>query len=118
MSFMPQVLYPQGKSPWYPLDRRLGEPTAGLDNVEKKKFLSLSGLDLRPLSHQPIASCYTDYAILAPICISFTYFERQSLAPIQNYTEFEVLPSDYGEYYFFGVVPHSLPRVQPQCCVV
>jgi len=26
VSFMPQPLYPQGKSPWYPLDRRLGEP--------------------------------------------------------------------------------------------
>jgi len=24
VSFMPQLLYPQGKSPWYPLDRRLG----------------------------------------------------------------------------------------------
>jgi hypothetical protein len=23
-SFTPQLLYPQGKSPWYPLDRRLG----------------------------------------------------------------------------------------------
>jgi hypothetical protein len=23
-SFTPQPLYPQGKSPWYPLDRRLG----------------------------------------------------------------------------------------------
>jgi hypothetical protein len=26
MSFTPRPLYPQGKSPWYPLDRRLGEP--------------------------------------------------------------------------------------------
>jgi hypothetical protein len=24
VSFMPQPIYPQGKSPWYPLDRRLG----------------------------------------------------------------------------------------------
>jgi len=23
---MPWLLYPQGKSPWYPLDRRLGGP--------------------------------------------------------------------------------------------
>jgi hypothetical protein len=23
-SFMPRPLYPQGKSPWYPFDRRLG----------------------------------------------------------------------------------------------
>jgi len=26
VSFMPRLLYPQGKSPWYPLDRRLGGP--------------------------------------------------------------------------------------------
>jgi hypothetical protein len=26
ISFTPRTLYPQGKSPWYPLDRRLGGP--------------------------------------------------------------------------------------------
>jgi hypothetical protein len=26
ISFTPRPLYPQGKSPWYPLDRRLGGP--------------------------------------------------------------------------------------------
>jgi hypothetical protein len=26
VSFTPRPLYPQGKSPWYTLDRRLGEP--------------------------------------------------------------------------------------------
>jgi hypothetical protein len=26
VSFTPRPLYPQGKSPWYPLDRRLGGP--------------------------------------------------------------------------------------------
>jgi len=26
VSFTLQPLYPHGKSPWYPLDRRLGEP--------------------------------------------------------------------------------------------
>jgi hypothetical protein len=26
VSFMPRPFYPQGKSPWYPLDRRLGGP--------------------------------------------------------------------------------------------
>jgi len=25
VSFTPRPLYPQGKSPWYPLDRSLGE---------------------------------------------------------------------------------------------
>jgi hypothetical protein len=29
VSFTPRPLYPQGKSPWYPLDRRLGGPQIG-----------------------------------------------------------------------------------------
>jgi hypothetical protein len=39
-------------------------PRAGLDDVEKRKFLTLSGLELR--SHGRPASRYTDYAIPAP----------------------------------------------------
>jgi hypothetical protein len=33
---------------------------AGLDDLEKRKFFNLPGLEL-----QPVASCYTDYAIPA-----------------------------------------------------
>jgi hypothetical protein len=40
------------------------DPRAGIDDVEKRKFLTLSGLELRPpRSSSPISSCYTDYAI-------------------------------------------------------
>jgi hypothetical protein len=42
------------------------DPRAGLDNVEKRKFLPLQGLELRPLVRQPVASRYTDYDIPAP----------------------------------------------------
>jgi hypothetical protein len=39
------------------------DPRAGLDDVEKRKFLTLPGLELRDLSFvQPVASRYTDYA--------------------------------------------------------
>jgi len=31
---------PQGKSPWYPLDRRLGGPRTGLDVVVRRKIPS------------------------------------------------------------------------------
>jgi hypothetical protein len=37
---------------------------AGLDDLEKRKFLTLPGLELRFV--QPVASRYTDYAIPAP----------------------------------------------------
>jgi hypothetical protein len=35
-------------------------PKAGLDNVEKRKFLALPGLELDPSVVQPVASRYTD----------------------------------------------------------
>jgi hypothetical protein len=41
-SSTPRPFYPRGKTPRYPLDRRLGGP--GLDYEEKKKFLTLPGL--------------------------------------------------------------------------
>jgi hypothetical protein len=41
------------------------DPRAGLDDVEKRKFLTLPGLELRPLSRP--ASRYTDCAIPAPV---------------------------------------------------
>jgi hypothetical protein len=40
VSFTPRPLYPEGKSPWYPLDRRLGGPRAVLDAVVKRKIPS------------------------------------------------------------------------------
>jgi hypothetical protein len=36
---------------------------AGLDDVEKKQFLTLPGLDSDPSVVQPVARVYTDYAI-------------------------------------------------------
>jgi hypothetical protein len=36
------------------------DPRAGLDDVEKRKFLTLPGLKLDPLVVQPIGSRYTD----------------------------------------------------------
>jgi hypothetical protein len=41
-------------------------PRAGLDDVEKRKFLILGGLELQPLVVQPVGSRYTDGAIPAP----------------------------------------------------
>jgi hypothetical protein len=35
----PATLYPRGKDPWYPLDRRLVGPRAGLDAGARRKIL-------------------------------------------------------------------------------
>jgi hypothetical protein len=43
-------------------------PRAGLDDVEKRKFLILPGLELRPLLVvQPVGSRYTNCAIPAQV---------------------------------------------------
>jgi hypothetical protein len=42
------------------------DPRVGLDDVEKRRFLPLQGLELRPLCR--LASHCTDYAIPAPFC--------------------------------------------------
>jgi hypothetical protein len=60
VSFMPRSLYPQGKSPWYPLDRRLDRPhsRSGRNSEEEN---SQSPLEIEPPIIQPIAQrCTTE----------------------------------------------------------
>jgi hypothetical protein len=64
---MPRLLYPRAESPRYPLDGRWVDPRADLDDVEKEHFLTLSGLELRPLA-RPAHSRYTNCAIAAQFC--------------------------------------------------
>jgi hypothetical protein len=65
-----QLFYPRGKSPGTHWIGGWVDPTAGLDDVEKRNFLTLLGLELDPSVIQPVASHYTDYAILAPMCLA------------------------------------------------
>jgi hypothetical protein len=55
---MPQLLYPQGKSPWYALVRRLGGPQSQSGCVGEEKN-SQPLLGLQPPIIQPVAQCYT-----------------------------------------------------------
>jgi hypothetical protein len=57
VSFMPWPLYPQGKSPWYPLYRRLGGPQNWSGHFGEEKN-SQPLLRLKPLVIQPIAHHY------------------------------------------------------------
>jgi hypothetical protein len=49
VSFTPRPLYPLGKSPRYPLDRRLDGPHSRSVRRGEEKILALPGLELRPL---------------------------------------------------------------------
>jgi hypothetical protein len=58
VSFTHQPLYPQGKSLWYPLNRRLGGHQSQYGHGgEKKNSQPLPGH--KPLIIQPVAQCYT-----------------------------------------------------------
>jgi hypothetical protein len=58
VSYTPWTLYSQGKSPWYPLDRRLGGPKSRFGNGgEDKNSQPLPGLE--PPIIQSVAQRYT-----------------------------------------------------------
>jgi hypothetical protein len=59
VSFTPRLLYPPGKSPWYPLERRLGEP----QSRRRENFWSYRNSNSDPSVAQPVASRCTDYVI-------------------------------------------------------
>jgi hypothetical protein len=54
---------PQGKKPWYPLDRRLGGPQGRSERGKEKNSQSLLGLE--PPIIEAVAQRYTDWAIPA-----------------------------------------------------
>jgi hypothetical protein len=59
---------PPGKSPQYPLYRTLGGPQSQSGRCEEEKILEPTGTrTLDPSVVQPVASRYTNYAILAPV---------------------------------------------------
>jgi hypothetical protein len=60
LNFTPQPFYPQGKSPWYPLDRRLAGPQRRSGRGgEEKNVQPLLGLE--PPIIQPVAQrCTTE----------------------------------------------------------
>jgi hypothetical protein len=59
-------------------------PTASLEDVEKRKFLTLPRLKLWPV-FQPRASCYTDCAIPAPLkVINIKHTKASQQLPMES----------------------------------
>jgi hypothetical protein len=64
VSVMPRPLYPRGKRPRYPLDRKLGGPQSRSGRSGEEKILDHTGTrTLTPSVVQPVANRYTDCAI-------------------------------------------------------
>jgi hypothetical protein len=57
-NFMPRPLTPGERAPGTQWTGGWVDLKAGLDDLEKRKFLTLPGLELRPSVVQPVASRY------------------------------------------------------------
>jgi hypothetical protein len=79
VSFTPRPLYPQGKSPWYPLGRRLGGPQSrsGRDGkVKNSQPLS----ELEPPIIQSVAQRYTtELSRLSPHEVGYNLYKIFSI---------------------------------------
>lgn len=68
--FTPQLLYPWGKNPWYPFDRRLGGPQYQSEWCGEEKILPLPGLELWPIGQ---AAHYQSYQLCSPSSCYFVW---------------------------------------------
>jgi hypothetical protein len=97
--------YIRGKSHRYSLDRSLGSPRAGLDDLEKTKFFTLPELELRPLgravcSQSPHLLLYRGSPV---IILLFKLFH------ILPYVEYYYLPLNYSGFLsVLQVIPASV----------
>jgi hypothetical protein len=84
VSFTPQPLCPQGKSPWYPINRRLGGPQSrsGRGGEEKNSHLPPG---LEPPIIQPVAQRNTTE--LSRVIYVNTTFRKLDLLPSSGVPE-------------------------------
>jgi hypothetical protein len=118
VSFMFGPLYSHGKSLRYPLVRRLGGPSAGLEVVQKRKFLTLPGLELRtlgrPAHSQPLYRLrypVSIYIYTGLICISLRHemivLDHHQLYTYQfckNYFTVELFFHVWTRFYFLNII--------------
>jgi hypothetical protein len=81
VSFTPWPLYPQGKSPPYPLDRRLSGPQSRSGHgAEVKNSQPHRDSNSNHSTVQPVVSRYTDWAIHLKITSLLTQLSRIALS--------------------------------------
>jgi hypothetical protein len=84
VSFTPRPLYPRESVPGTHWTGGRVDPRAGLDDLEKRKFLTLPGLEFRPLGHSarnqslyrlryPESLTFREYLLKFPIFLQFLY---------------------------------------------
>jgi hypothetical protein len=80
VSFTFRPLYPRGKSPWYPFDRKLGGLQSRSERgVEEKNSQPPPGFKPYHRIVQPLVSRYTDWAILVVSRIATLYSSPQCM---------------------------------------
>jgi hypothetical protein len=85
VSFTPMLVYPQGKRPCYPLDRRLGGPQSQPRcSGEEKKSHPMPGLE--PPIIQPVTQCYSTE--LSRLLLSLTNEKLSELFSIVGHPVF------------------------------
>jgi hypothetical protein len=103
VSFTPRPLYPQGESPWYPLDRRLAEPPSRSGRCgEEKNPQPLLGLE-SPII-QPVARRYT-----AELSQILCYLYTITFVWLMSYAIDLVTWFFYGTYRIRPQYNNSLP---------
>jgi hypothetical protein len=96
VSFTPRQLYPQGKSPWCPLDRRLGEPQSRSGRGDEKNSNPRQESNPRIPTVQPVAQHYTGWAIVVRRISKYSGFDlfwAQNQKPRQliQFTSFKMI---------------------------
>jgi hypothetical protein len=91
VSFTPRPLYPQGKSPWYPSDRRLGGPQSRSGrggeekNSEPPPGLEPSSLCCETQRHSQLhADIYPFYCFLSVLCFACSFHQDPSFSDLEH----------------------------------
>jgi hypothetical protein len=88
VSFTPLPLYPQGRAPGIQWIGGWVDPRVGLDDVEKRKFLTLLGLKLWPLGHPSCSKLL--YQLCYPGVLKNLDLDTKTDLSVSNFGKFQM----------------------------